>query len=212
MKNGEDSRLLDFTKLQKTFCVVSLNSIGTLKRISSVYLEGTEEEKKIADFFDQSVKIAHPENFRRIPDEILCYCIIPATHPDDIYLPNFEYFACIRDVECTRSRRERDIDVKVSAYVFNGGTTKVIAKFYNQIYSAGKAEFDDFCTVHDFVRDDGTIDFERMKGRLCKAILYENRKGNLYIDSLEPLEEIYDVYLIHYKTLIRAYKINHKHK
>lgn len=199
---------LDFTKLNNKICIAKVNTANQVKNIVNVELDGSETEKKIIKFFENNVKDAHSINMANVPSEIKYYCYIPSTTPDNEYLPNFEYHGCIRDVEC--KEKDNDVNIKIAAYVFNGSYTKVIAKFFNKINSTGKSAFDEFCRSHEIVDDNGKPDINKLKGRLCKVVLCENRKGNKYIDTLFPLEEVYDVHINHYAQLIEMYKKSHR--
>lgn len=132
------------------------------------------------------------------------------TTSEDEYMPNIEYHGCIRDVECEEVGD--DINVKIAAYVFDGGKTRVIAKFFNSIKTNGKSEFDRFCKMYDIVDNEGRIQIEKIKGRFSKVVLWENRKGNKYIDSLKPLSVKYDVHNNQYRMLIKEYLNSHKTK
>ena len=134
----------------------------------------------------------------------------PAMTSEDEFMPDVEYHGCIRDVDCIENGK--DINVKIAAYVFDGGKTRVIAKFFNKINTTSKGEFDKFCRMYNIVDDDGKIQIEKIRGRFSKVVLFENSKGNKYIDSLEPLPVEYDVHNNQYKMLIKEYLNSHKTK
>lgn len=169
-------------------CIVTVNALGNVKEVSCAYLgEDDEKEKQIIDFLGSHVEITNKLDCSNIPSEVLHYCVIPMSFSNDEWDPNFVYHACIRSLTCHISDDGKDVDVKVSAYVFNGGNVRVMAKFFNRIRSGGKADFDDFCYAFDLVNEDGTVDPESASGQLCSVSLYQNSKGNFYRAPLKTL-------------------------
>jgi hypothetical protein len=113
--------------------------------------------------------------------------MIPMTEPYDKYNAKQTYHACIKSITATETDTH-DLNVKVSAYVFNGGNLKVMAKYFNGINSKGKKEFDKFCHALNIVNEDGSISIHEAEMSICSVRLAPNQKGNLYIKKFELLE------------------------
>lgn len=209
-EDEEGIKCLDLSRLDNKVCIAKVNKTNQLKGITNILLDGSAKENEIIDFFKKHIKAAHNINLATVPDEVMYYQYIPVTTSEDEYMPNIEYHGCIRDVECEEVGD--DINVKIAAYVFDGGKTRVITKFFNSIKTNGKSEFDRFCKMYDIVDNEGRIQIEKIKGRFSKVVLWENRKGNKYIDSLEPLSVKYDVHNNQYRMLIKEYLNSHKTK
>lgn len=207
-KDEEEISRLDFSKLNNKYCIAKVNTANQLKGISNVMIDDSAKDKEIINFFESHIENAHTINLKSIPIYIEYYHYIPSTIPESEYLPNVEYHGCIRDVDCEENGN--DINVKIAAYVFNGGKTRVIAKFFNKIKTTGKSEFNEFCKMYDIVDDDGKIKIEELTGKLSKIILCENSRGNKYINSLKPLNIEYTEYYDQYRMLIKNYNQQHR--
>ena len=199
--NGQ--RVLDIEKWLGRYCVVSVNALNKIKMVGAVDLDVNEKYRKVADFLDENVQIEENAVPEKIPDEILHYCIIPITFPCDKWNEDFEYHACIRGFTCYESENGGDVDVKISVYVFNGSTVKVMARYFNKIHSSGKDDFDDFCEDFNLVQKDGTVDMKEIKSVMSVVTLSQNKKGNFYIDTLTPLKNVSDIALQQYDFLIQ---------
>ncbi len=209
-KDEEEIKYLDLSKLDNKYCGANVNTATQLRGIFNVTIGSSNKEKKVIDFFEKHIEDAHKINIATVPDEVMYYQYIPAMTSEDEFMPDVEYHGCIRDVDCIENGK--DINVKIAAYVFDGGKTRVIAKFFNKINTTGKGEFDKFCRMYNIVDDEGKIQIEKIRGRFSKVVLFENSKGNKYIDSLEPLPVEYDVHNNQYKMLIKEYLNSHKTK
>lgn len=205
IEEDEDGTVfLNVQKLLGMYCKVAVNTAGKVKSIRNIDLRSNEKYKEIADFLDENVQIAEQVDVDSIPEEIIYYRIIPMSCPYDEWKVKKKYHACIMDLACYASDDgTNDVDVKVSAYVFNGGTTKVMARYFNRIHSRGKEEFDDFCCDFDLIGKKGSVNTKKIIGTVCAVTLFQNKKGNFYIDTLQPLDDVDDIASYHYDLLIQ---------
>lgn len=188
----EDDRGESFLNLQELcnrYCTVYINSKNTVRALSAA--EFSKKDKtamEISRQLEAHSQECGPIDLAALPEAVLRYHIIAMTEPYDAWQPDTEYHAIVKGVTAEKSNRANDYNVKVSAYVFNGNHVKVMAKYYNGIYSGGKAAFDEFCHKFGMVNKDGSISVQEAEDTFCCVVLYANSKGNLYIDEIEPME------------------------
>lgn len=201
-EDEEGEPCLDIPELVGRYCIASLNTAMEVKNIKKADFRAKEKTAAYADFLDKNTQLKKMSDYSEIPDEVFWYYMFPITFPYDEWKTDYEYYGGIREVTCYDSDNANDVDVKVSVYVFNGGTTTVMAKYFNRIHSSGKEEFDEFCLDFALVDERGNINMEGIETDVCKVILYQNKKGNIYIDTLKPIENVDEMALQQYDLLI----------
>ena len=207
-EDEEGIKCLDLSRLDNKACIAKVNKANQLKGITNILLDGSAKEKEIMDFFKNNIEDAHSIDLALVPLKLKYYQDVPTTLPDTEYLPDYEYYGCIRDVDCEKVGN--DINVKIAAYVFNGSNTRVIAKFFNKIKTDGKEAFDKFCKNYDIVDSDGKINEDLLINAPSRIVLTQNSKGNMYIDTLLPIMDMYDIQFEQYKTMMNKYIKSYK--
>ena len=207
-EDEEGIKCLDLSRLDNKVCIAKVNKANQLKGITNILLDGSAKEKEIMDFFKNNIEDAHSIDLALVPLKLKYYQDVPTTLPDTEYLPDYEYYGCIRDVDCEKVGN--DINVKIAAYVFNGSNTRVIAKFFNKIKTDGKEAFDKFCTNYDIVDSDGKINEDLLINAPSRIVLTQNSKGHMYIDTLLPIMDMYDIQFEQYKTMMNKYIKSYK--
>ena len=197
-KTKKGIEYLDFKQMTESYCMVELcgNKIIRLRAADDDY---DDIDAETLELLNDVPTVDYDE--KNVPHDVKYYRYIPSTYPSDEYLPGNEYHACIRNAEAVENGRA--INVKISAYVFNGNKVKVIARFFNDIYGIGADRFTDFCRGFGLDNHNEEIDLDDFIGEYCKVVLYENSKGNKYIDTIEPLDDVSEEYDKQYKKLIR---------
>ena len=193
---------LNTQKLPGMYCVVFVDG----DKVSSVVnLRDDTVSPKLVEFFDKHIQTDDSVSNEEIPDmeipeEILHYWMIPMTEPYNEWKVNQQYHACISDVDCYASDGGDDKNIKVTVYVFNGGTVKRMNKYLNRIYSTGAEEFGQFCQDFDLVEE---TNGKHLKGVICTVTLSESRRGNFYPRTIQPLENANAAALHQYELLLR---------
>ena len=200
-KNEDTTYFADIPALLGKYGYLYLNALNCPKMILPASIE-SDEELQIQKELDENVDVEISSEELNIPAIFQKYVII-AVHKD--YSAGHKYHAAIMDYSCKDSTVRNDVDVKLSLVVFNGGDAKFFAKFFNQIRGKGREGFDDFCKRFGLVRENGTIDLSPLdEPILCRVTLTENKKGNLYVDTLSPLYVEDEVTLSQYNKLLES--------
>lgn len=179
-ENGNPELRLDL--LLGRICEVTFGMTNCIKNITIPGFEDEETKDEITAILKKGADIADGVD---VPDKIKNYTIIPVVDQADGFSINTKYTAVIKKIDCFKDKAHPDdVTIRVSAYLYNGGTTEKYCKYFNCVHSKGKEEFDEFCKLFDSINETGKINTDKIIGRLCEAELAARKIK--FITTLSP--------------------------
>lgn len=157
-----------------------------INRIEAPIIQGQEEETYYQALYKDVTITAYDK--RSLTEPLRFFRPIPSIAPENDFTPYPTYHGCIAGLQMKQDLSDPDDAMLiVNVLAFNGGTSKMFQKYFNNCMTTGREKMDRFFHEFGVVQKDMRIDLNRLADRICAVTLHETRNHKLYIDTLTPL-------------------------